>query len=439
MRVSSQKISFLKLRYALYSVCIVLLFGIRLLFLMGRDPAWRKHVKERFAYYSGSAGMDTSPIWIHCASVGEARAVIPLIRQLRQAYPLRGLIASCITPTGRAVLETESGLHCVYLPLDTMGGAKRFLKFYRPSIALFVETEIWSQIFRVCQMQSCPIIIINARLSPRSAIFYRYLVRWLPELPDSITEVLAQDKTSADRFQKIFSLNNIRPLSIHILGNLKYDYSPSTELATLGKKWRSQIKNRSIFLAVSTREGEEIILLRSLRPLIKAGCLLLIVPRHPERFNTVAQIIADEKYSYARRSKGEFPDQNTEIWLGDTMGELAIWYSYADACFIGGSLVPLGGQNLIEACAEACPVLVGPHHWNFHEAVKEAVAIGAAQIIQDEHHLLEVAENLIAHPETRQKMRTAGQTWVNTHHGATERTLTYLKNYLSAPPVCSNI
>lgn len=341
-----------------------------------REPPYRRFVAERFGRYQPApeTGADR-PIWIHAVSLGETRAAAPLIAALRERLPAMRLLLTHTTATGReagAALLRPGDVQ-VWLPYDLPGAVRRFLVRFRPAVGVLMETEVWPNLALECRRAGIPLLLANARLSARSAARWG---RWPSLARQAWGDIDAAAQTARDAKR----LRGLGVARTAVLGNLKFDMAPDPALLALGAEWK-RAAARPVLLLASTREhggeSEEDLLLRALPPELLRRALLVWVPRHPQRFDAVAQRLAAHGLDVQRRSRS-LPDQGTAVWLGDSVGEMAAYYAMADAAFIGGSLLPLGGQNLIEACACGCPVVLGPSQFNFAAAADAAVAAGAA-------------------------------------------------------------
>jgi 3-deoxy-D-manno-octulosonic-acid transferase len=267
-----------------------------------------------------------------------------------------------------------------------------------------------------------PVVLANARLSERSARGYGRLAALVRPAFAALAGVCAQTAGDARR------LADLGAGSVEICGNIKFDVAPAEDKLALGDAWRQAVGPRPVWLAASTREGEEELILAAWQRLALVGALLVLVPRHPQRFDEVANLLTQRGLAWQRRSAA-MPDAGTEVWLGDSMGEMAAYYRLADVAFIGGSLLPLGGQNLIEAAACGCPVLVGPHTFNFLQATTDAIAAGAALRVADEAALAETLRQLFADMEKLAAMRQAAGDFARAHRGATQRTLAFIERW----------
>jgi 3-deoxy-D-manno-octulosonic-acid transferase len=405
--------------WSLYRLALLLavpLIPLRLLWRGRRERGYWQHWGERLAIEPVHA---TGALWIHAVSVGEMRAAQPLIAALRAAHPDVPLLLTCMTPTGRATAESLYGdfAHIAYLPYDYAWLARRFLRRTRPRVGILMETELWPNLIRAAARESVPLMLANARLSARSARGYARLPALTRASLAHIQCVAAQGEADAAR------LTALGAHAVTVVGNLKFDITPPAEQLALGTAWRTRWGPRPVLLAASTREGEEAALLRAFAAAAPAAVLLVLVPRHPQRFDTVAALIESAGLSYQRRSALDESALNpqTRVLLGDSLGELFAYYAACDVAFVGGSLMPLGGQNLIEAASVGRPVLVGPHTFNFEEATRLAVGAGAALRIDDVDALLANALALLDDAPARARMAEAGLAFAARHRGAAQR------------------
>jgi 3-deoxy-D-manno-octulosonic-acid transferase len=386
-----------------------------------RQPGYLRHVGERFGFYSFS--LPGPVIWIHAVSVGETRAAEPLIQALLVRDPETRILLTHMTPTGRetALPLTGERVKSCYLPYDLPGPVSRFLTRFRPARGIVMETEIWPNLIDACTRQDIPVHLVNARMSEKSARGYaRFRAISAPAFRQ-LAGTGAQTERDAQR------LRALGAESVTVTGNIKFDRTAPPELLALGKALRSQCgENRKVFLAASTRDGEEALILDAVERINDSGLLTVIVPRHPQRFDEVAELLTHCLVPFQRRSENRPISADTRALLGDSMGELFAWYAAADVAFVGGSLLPLGGQNLLEACAVGCPVIVGPHTFNFEEATELAIEAGAAIRVAGGPELAQATSRLLGDPEKRQAMSEAGRRFTESHRGATERTLALL-------------
>lgn len=410
--------------YCLALYLIAPLLPLRLLWRARKQAAYVLHWRERFALYAARDAGTAQMIWIHAVSVGETRAAAPLIDALQLRHPTLRILLTHMTPTGRETGKALFGARVTqaYLPYDFPGAARRFVQRFRPCLGLLMETEIWPNLIAACQMHAVPIALINARMSARSARRYAWAPRLTREALRQLSLVCAQ--TNADG-QRLAALG---ACAIAITGNMKFDVSPAPSGTELRAVWNT---TRPIVLAASTRDGEETLILDAYLAYATAF-LLVMVPRHPQRFETVARLIEHSGVQWQRRSAG-LALKDSQVILGDSMGEMADYYGAADLAIIGGSLLPYGGQNLIEACALGVPVLLGPHTENFAQVAEDAIAAGAALRVQDAASALAQAQVLIADPAKRLRMAAAGRTFAAAHKGAVCKTLVEIETKLLEP------
>ena len=369
---------------AAYSLLLRLATPLYLLRLWRRgaqEPGYRSALAERFGFYPGRPPMPGA-LWLHAVSLGETRAAVPLLDALRAADPDLRLLLTHGTATGRAAgrkLLTEVDGQ-VWLPYDTPGAMRRFLRHYQPSVGMLMETELWPNLMRQAELAHVPMVMCNARLSARSARKGRRLRALLHPAAARLSLVLAQSVADARR------LREAGAPQVMVTGNLKFDMTPPARLTAMGLQWRGALQ-RPVVLAASTREGEEGGLLALWAALPQPRPLLLLVPRHPQRFEAVAALVHMQGLSLAHRSAWDTqppPEASqADVWLGDSMGEMPVYYACADVALLGGSFAPLGGQNLIEAAACGCPVVMGPHTFNFAQAATQALAAQAAIRVDD--------------------------------------------------------
>ena len=413
-----------------YGLLLLLALPYALLHLLWRarkQPAYLRHWGERFGFYRIRP---TQPlIWLHAVSVGETRAAVPLVKALQAQYPSHRILITHTTPTGRATSEALFGdsVLCAYLPYDYRFAVRRFVRHFNPALGLLMETEIWPNLIAACQQRGVPVLLVNARLSARSARRYRKLKALVRVSLGQLSGIAAQGDTDARRLQTLGAKG------VEITGNLKFDSTPPPEQIVLGKRLRETFgADRGVFLAASTREGEEALVLEAIKEAATPDLLTVIVPRHPQRFDEVAALLEKHHVKYQRRSANLSIAPDTAVVLGDSMGELFAYYRAADVAFIGGSLLPFGGQNLIEAAAVGCPMLVGPYTWNFTDAVRQAVACGAALQVTDAPALARRLGELLYSAPRRSEMAAAALAFSRAHRGATQRIMRMIALHL--PP-----
>ncbi len=413
-----------RLAYTFFFLIAQPLVWLRLAWRARKQPEYLGHIGERYGHYPQPA--PTNLLWLHVVSVGETRASEPLIKTLLEAYPDHSLLMTHMTPTGRATggeLIAKYGPRLIqaYLPYDLPGACTRFLRHFRPRIGLLMETELWPNLIATAARQETPLMLINARLSARSQRGYQRFLPLIRPALGQLSAVAAQTAADAER------LSAIGAQDVRIYGNIKFDVSPSPEKLQLGKQWRATFGTRPVWLAASTREDEEPIVLDAFTRHASADALLLLVPRHPQRFDAVAELVSARKLALQRRSQGTLPTPETRVWLGDSMGEMPAYFASADIVLMGGTFLPFGGQNLIEAAACGCPVLVGPHTYNFAQATEDALACGAARRFADADGAAREAARLLENRPELEAMQQAARDFSQAHRGATARTLALIQ------------
>ncbi len=401
---------------------------LRLWWRSRRQPQYLQYIGERFGRYGAqrAAPPDAAPlIWLHAVSVGETHAAEPLVRALRERYPDHRILLTHMTPTGREAGEALFGNSVIrhYLPYDYPGAVRRFLDHFRPRIGLLMETEIWPNLVHACKSRGTPVYLVNARLSEKSFANYQRMSKLTAATLRELTAVAAQTDHDAQRFVALGAQD------VSVFGNLKFDVDPPAELLAEGAELRASIGARPVMLAASTRDGEELLLVNNKLHVATEvpDLLLVIVPRHPQRFDEVASLLEKHGVRYQRRSENSVIRADTQVLLGDSMGEMFAYYAACDVAFIGGSLLPFGGQNLIEACAMGKPVLIGLHTYNFADAAEGAISAGAALRVTDAIDLKRKAVALLTHPALTQRMGAAAQTFSKTHQGAARKILEALR------------
>ncbi len=408
----------------LYTLALFLLLPWALLHLWlraRRQPAYLEHIAERFGFSDEHAGPPL--IWVHAVSVGETRAAEPLIKALRQRNPAHRILLTHTTPTGRKTgveLFGDDVSRC-YLPYDFPFAVKRFLRHFRPQVGIVMETEIWPNLFEHCHRNGIPVYLVNARMSDKSARSYARFRSLAGVALRKLDGIGAQSERDAAR------LTELGARAVAVTGNIKFDRTAPPEMVALGTRFRELFGNRKVLLAASTREGEEAMILDALAGTDVAELLIVIVPRHPQRFDEVGALLRQRGHAFVRRSENRPVGADVRVVLGDSMGEMFAYYCASDVAFVGGSLLPLGGQNLLEACTVGRPVIVGPHTFNFEEATEGAIEAGSALRVADAPALAGAVASLFRDPGRREAMAEAGRRFAEKHRGATERTMAMLK------------
>jgi 3-deoxy-D-manno-octulosonic-acid transferase len=393
------------------------LIPLRLFVRGSKERGYWQHVAERFG---GGNLPAANPVWIHAVSVGEVRAASPLVEHfLAQG---QSVLITCMTPAGRATAEQLFGgrAQVRYLPYDYAWAVRRFLRRARPAQGVIMETELWPNLVREAGKLDIPLYLVNARLSEKSANGYRKFAALTRAVLGGFVAVAAQTAEDAGR------LRALGAKQVEITGNLKFDIAPPADQIELGALFRAWIGGRPVWLAASTRDGEEKLILQAFRHAAAANALLMLVPRHPQRFDEVAGLAKDAGLVMQRRSSGEPVNATTRVWLGDSLGEMFAYYAAADCALIGGSLLPYGGQNLIESCSAGCPVLIGPHTENFRQAAADAVRCGAALRVADAAQWAAQAAWLTREAQARQQMGAAGKQFAAAHKGAAAKVMKLL-------------
>ncbi|MHC8311432.1 lipid IV(A) 3-deoxy-D-manno-octulosonic acid transferase [Pseudomonas sp. GT1P32] len=401
------------------------LVAIRLWLRSRKAPAYAKRIGERFSL--GLPAMKPGGIWVHAVSVGESIAAAPMIRALLLRYPALPITVTCMTPTGseriHALFANEPRIQHCYLPYDLPCAAARFLDRVRPTLAVIMETELWPNHIHQCAKRGIPVALANARLSERSAKGYGRFGKLTQPMLAEMSLFAVQTEAEAQRFRDL----GARAETVEVTGSIKFDLTIDPQLlqraTELRGQWRAQ--ERPVWIAASTHDGEDEVVLAAHRQLLAGhpDALLILVPRHPERFNSVYDLCKQQGFATVRRSSGEPVTADTSVLLGDTMGELLFLYALADSAFVGGSLVPNGGHNLLEPAALAKPVLSGPHLFNFLEIAAQLRSAGALQEVEDAEGLALAVQRLFELPRDAQRMADAGLKVMRTNQGALQRLL----------------
>lgn len=386
-----------------------------------RNP-WRR-LGERFGFGPGLPGR---PVWIHAASVGEVQVAAVLIRGLRERFPAVPVLVTTFTPTGAARARALGpGVATRSLPYDLPGSVRRFLDRARPRLAVILETELWPTLFRQCERRAIPLVIASARLSERSARRYR-LLHSLFERALAAATVAAQSESDAQRFRSVGAIAT----RTHVIGNLKFDFTPPSEIAARGRQLRAAYPARAVWVAGSTHEGEEQALIEAHQQvrLAHPGALLVLAPRHPNRFPEVAALLRERGVEYVRHSQAPAPRavDSAEVLLLDTLGELLEFYAAADVAFVGGSLVPVGGHNLLEPASLGRPIVTGPHQFNGVEIARLLTQRGAAVLVRDASGLALRLSAWLSDARERDRIGAIGRAAVEENRGALERLLNLL-------------
>lgn len=383
-----------------------------------KNPAYAEHWAERFGQPHPSPV--TGAVWLHAVSVGETRAAQPLIAALRRRFPDAPLLITQMTPTGRATAQSlYPDAQCRYLPYDRRDWVAQFLREHRPLFGVVMETELWANLLNEAHRQKIPMFVANARLSEKSARGYRRIDTLIRPALQTLAGCLAQTEEDAERLRQLGAAN------VSVCGNSKYDIAPPEDKIELAAQWRRQLGRRRVFVAASTREkdgtDEAHEILRAWRQHGCADDLLVLVPRHPERFGAAAEYAQSLGLTVQKRSSGEAVAPGTQVWVGDSMGEMFAYYALADAVFVGGSLVDTGCQNIIEPMSCGKPVLFGTSVYNFQAACTGALAFGAARQVSSADELVQTVYRWWQNPEEAAALAQRAVQFVAQHKGASER------------------
>ncbi len=403
---------------------------------------WREQILtyprlQRFGIRLGA--LPSAPrIWLHCASVGEVRAARPLIEGLLARYPDHSLLLTTMTATGaqqaQALIDEQAApdqvrlAHC-FLPLDFPGAAKRFIARVQPTLTILFETELWPNLLHACHQQAVPVAVVNGRLSPRAFARYQRLRPLMASTLANVTWLAAKSAEDAERFQAL----GCRAEVTRVVGSLKFDTPCQESVLKKSEHLLQAWGARPVWVAGSTREGEEALLLEAHRQLLKRfpDALLVLVPRHPRRFDDVASLCVGDGWTLRRRSQQEVVTPQTQVYLGDTLGELAMLYAAGSVAYVGGSLVPLGGHNVLEPAALGKPVLCGSSLENFSDVAEPLIAAGALSVVETPNALADALAELLANPQHAQHIGHVGRDVVEAHRGALMRTLDGLSQWLT--------
>ena len=423
----------MRLAYSLLMWLLTPALLFKLYLRAGREPVYGQAIAERFGFYKRS--LKPGAVWLHAVSLGETRAALALVRALRKAHPGVRFVFTHGTATGRvegASLLAEGDVQ-MWQPWDTPQAVQRFFKHVQPCMGLLIDTEVWPNLMRGAKVQGVPVVLANARMSAkswRSAMLWESLAR--PAF-SGLHAVLAQTEEDAKRLRSVGA-----PVQA-VTGNLKFDAEPDAHLLALGHAWRAQSAVPVVMLAIS-REGEEAALLQVLQqhPQYLQDVQWWLVPRHPQRFDEVASLVQQSDMRLVRRSAWSEAPQSLElsdsqaVVVGDSLGEMAFYFGAARVCLLGGSFEPLGGQNLIEACACSCPVVMGPHTFNFKQAAELALNARAGVRVLDMTEAVRVAHGLALNPVAQSTMAAAALAFTQSHQGAVAQSVALLKDLVKA-------
>jgi len=419
------------MRYLYSSIFYLILpfIFIRLLWKARKNPAYLNNLSERLGIIKKP--IIKNGIWIHAVSMGEAIASVPLIKALKQCHPDLTITVTNETPTGAERIQTLVGnlVTQVYVPYDVPYAIKKFLNTVKPKLLVLMETEMWPNMLYYCQQHHIPALLANARLSERSTAGYKRLGRFTQNLVQCLTLVAAQTQIDADHFVEL----GLSADRTQVTGSIKFDLEIPTNLFEKAKTLRDEWGNhRLIWIAASTHEGEEELILKAFTEAKKLipQLLLVSVPRHPERFKSVADLYRQKNYTIVLRSENKNCAQETDIFVGDTTGELLLFYAASDIAFVGGSLVETGGHNPLEPAAIGLPILTGPHTFNFKLITQQLKNIGAEIEIENSEQLTSQIIELLCDEKKRQKMGELAKQFVHQNRGSLDKQLALIKKFL---------
>lgn len=422
---------FLRYLYSFLMYLVVPFALLRLLWRSRKTTAYRKRWPERFASFNVPNKFKNG-LWIHAVSVGEVMAAVPLIRELKICHPDLSITVTTMTITGSERVTTllrDSVFH-VYIPYDLPCSMQRFLNKVSPRLMIIMETEIWPNTLYYAHKKNIPIFLANARLSERSAKGYLHFRMFIKRIFQCFTLIAAQAEADADRFHRL----GVDEERIKIVGSIKFDIKQPASIFEASELLRQKLgASRPVWIAASTRDDEEEIILRAFDLVKKQipDCLLLLVPRHPERVDRVIHMCEQHHFKYVTRSSNKNCDESVDIFMGDTMGEMMLFYGASDVAFVGGSLKPLGGQNMLEPASFGLPIITGPHLFNFAQARRLLEEANAISIVNNEKELAEKVMMFLSDVEARQQFGQAAKAVVESNRGALEKHLKLIDSLLS--------
>lgn len=409
--------------YSLLLYLAVPLIVLRLWLRARKAPAYAKRIGERFAW--SATAFQQGGIWLHAVSVGESIAAAPIVKALQAQYPNLPITVTCMTPTGSEQIQKMFGTsvqHC-YLPYDLPCTARRFLKQVQPHLAIVMETELWPNYINQCQRLNIPVVLANGRLSERSARGYARFPKLVAPMLKQLSALAVQTQVEAQRFIEL----GARAETVTVIGSIKYDLQVAEQLPQQAQALRAQwqASARPVWIAASTHLGEDSSILAAHQQLLEEfpDAVLILVPRHPERFESVYGLCVEQGMHVQRRSSQAALSAAHQVLLGDTMGELMFLYGLADVALVGGSLIEHGGHNMLEPVALGKPTLTGPHYFNFLEIAEQLREAAGLQVVADSTELAQSVAHLWRHPEQARSMCQAAQQVLQRNQGALQRLL----------------
>ena len=417
----------------LYTVVLYFLLPfvlLRLFWLGFKSPAYWSRWNERLGF---PVRVDPGKhvLWIHAVSVGEVQAAVPLVKRLLDRYPQHQILITTVTPTGAQRVRQHFGesVRHLYLPYDLPNAITSFIRRIKPEFLLIMETELWPNLYHICASRRIPVVLTNARLSPRSFRGYQRLCQLTRETLSNVTMIAAQTQEDANRF----ILLGADGQKVVVTGNLKFDISLPPSLEEQAQSLRRYFSvNRTVWIAASTHEGEEETILQAHQQILSIDpqCLLIIAPRHPERFDKVYELSRKQGFTTIRKGNHEECHRGVQVFILDSLGELPMYYAASDLAFVGGSLVPVGGHNMLEPACIEIPVISGPYTHNFEEVRRLLVDVGAMFIVYDVEQLIEKVCTLISDANIRHAMGEAGRKAVTANRGCVDLVYQILEKYI---------
>ena len=392
------------------------------------NRAYLDRLGQRFGF--GFPKLENS-IWVHAVSVGEVVAAVPLIRALQERYPDRRLLVTTVTPTGAARVKAlfgDSVTHC-FIPFEFPNAVRSFFNSVNPGAAMIMETEIWPNLYRGCGIRNIPLVLVSARISPKSIAGYRRMLSLIRETLSHGIIIAAQSRADADRFLEV----GANPARTTVMGNIKFDMQIDPNIAEQGADLRKALfAARPVWIAASTHEGEEEQVLAAHRKLLGSypDLLLALVPRHPERFAGVRELCRTQGFETVARSEDRACDPQTDVFVVDTMGEVPLFYAASDIAFVGGSLVPIGGHNLLEPAAQGLPIITGPHVFNAQDIADRFIELDACRMADDSDELAETVAQLLDEPQQAARLGDRARDVLEQNRGALQRLLVLLEPLL---------
>jgi 3-deoxy-D-manno-octulosonic-acid transferase len=416
--------TFLRWLYSLVFTLSIPVLLLRLWWKGRKNPAYRQRWAERFGFFKPPAQL--GGLWVHAVSVGETMAAIPLIREFQKRFPGLPITLTSTTPTGYQTAQTifKDAVFQVYFPYDLPWCIEQFLKRIRPTRLIILEKELWLNCFWICHQKKIPIFIVNGTLSLRSLRGYQRFTHMKDQILQSITVVFAQSKTDAARFLAL----GLDPSRLMVTGNMKFDVNLKEGVEIAGKQYREMFGNRPVWIAASTHIGEEEPVLAAFKQILVQypDALLILVPRHPERFEWVAALLAQHGYNTVKRSSGLAVTRQTQVLLGDSMGELALFYAASDIAFVGASFVPIGGHNTLEPAALSVPIIVGPYVHNYVEITAKLVEAGALIQVKDSDALARAVLHWFENPADCKQAGSGAKEVVEKNRGAVKQIVDFI-------------